>query len=716
LRQERSRLENKLAAAQAEAAQPTDKNPYEEEGDADVAGLGRQLAQVRLAIAAHQKAVSQRTEAPPAQSPEASAEAARKASLDSEWRRLVRSVVDAQSAPPPDNDTRPVRTVHVLEQPRLPSRPIKPNRPLTSVVGLLLGVAAGAVWAFSRVNLADAARKRHIALRERAAAGTTAPLQVPIAPKPEGAHPPAESTQEASDPREAIGFAATLAVPAMNEAAPGSTDAGTAPTQLAVAEPDRRALGHAQGTPEDHGPEEPGEPKKSISPAPEQRPRPGLRDMGTQRGMIDAAFVKAQTGATPESLAQRIETRPIVDVSRDRRSEPPPPADRPSTPPRSVTPPGPPSAPITQRLGSPSDPAERPSPTPSMRPSDPDKPDTSYSFVDRGWRATSKRVSSRPPSRPADRGDSAAPNAPAARSVAQRQTELRDPPIGSVHPSAATGPDDQPPHRTPPATPHAHTEAHSASNYPGATKPGWARPSPPAIAAVSEVWTKVAGPSEPVSDDVVEPRSVPPTWNKPEEAGALAPEGQLSGLCDKLIELSASSCFVVGIVGERAELQVKSQVAAALAAMLAEGTSRVLLMEANFDFPAVHRQMSVAMPNFSGFSQQMHVRTRKGDRRPWIVMRCSASLDVLAEGIVRSPGVLYSQQFAEAVSELRRYYRVIVCDGPLLGGADAKPLDAVTDGLIVVAPSQRALMNSLDRAARWFGKKQLLAAVPAVAR
>src|SRR5262249_49470979 len=142
----------------------------------------------------------------------------------------------------------------------------------------------------------------------------------------------------------------------------------------------------------------------------------------------------------------------------------------------------------------------------------------------------------------------------------------------------------------------------------------------------------------------------------------------------------------------------------------------VLLMEANFDWPAVHRQMGVSMPSFSGFSQQMHARTRKGQKRPWIVVRCTPSLDVLAEGIVRSPGVLYSQQFSEAVSELRQYYRVIVCDGPVVGAADARPLDAVTDGLIVVARSQRALMNSLDGATKWFGKKQLVAALPAVTR
>jgi Mrp family chromosome partitioning ATPase len=230
------------------------------------------------------------------------------------------------------------------------------------------------------------------------------------------------------------------------------------------------------------------------------------------------------------------------------------------------------------------------------------------------------------------------------------------------------------------------------------------------------VWAKVSQPSEPIREDLVEPRSVPPNWSGVSARTQEPPDEQLSGLSDKLTELSTTKCFVVGVVSERAELEAKSSVAASLAVLVAEGASRVLLMEGNFDWPAVHRQMAVSMPNFSGFSQQMHARTRKGEKRPWIVVRCSPNLDVLAEGIVRSPGVLYSQQFAEALSELRHYYRVIVCDGPVVGGADARPLDAVTDGLIVVAPSQRALMNSLDNATKWFGKKQLLAAVPAVAR
>lgn len=715
LRQERTRLEEKLAAAQAEASQSPFKNPYGDEPDSDVAALGRQLAQVRLAIAAHQKAIAERNQSPRAdQSPEAAGETAKKASLDSEWRSLVRAVVEAQGAPVPEAQSRPTRTVRVVEPPKLPSRPVKPNRPLVSGVGVLLGMGAGLVWAFARVNLVDRGRRRSPSARDRVATAPaaredgSAEASVPALPEHASLEP------AFAEPAGALAVAPTVALPAATDAALLPTEAmPVASPPMAVAAANRAALGPNENVAATDAAKVEPEPRanevRSLSPPGQPHARPGLRGAGTQRGMIDPQFVKAQTGETPQSLAERVQAKPIVEVSGERRSDPAAERrDRPSSPPRSVTPPGPPSAPITQRLGTPNDVPEaqhRPSQSPSA-----DKPDTSYSFVDRGWRATSKRASSRPPSRPAERPEPAEAQRGHQPSAAPPREEPPEPPRGALR--SPVPPEPQQRNTTPPGTPRAYAESRAHSNRPPATKPGWAKPSPPGFAAVGEVWTKVAGPSEPPADEVVEPRSVPPTWN----AGARdePPSDELSALSEKIAELAqGGGCVVVGVIAERAELEAKSEVAARLASMVAEGTSRVLLMEGNFDWPAVHRQMSVSMPNFSGFSQQMHARTRKAERRPWIVLRCRPNLDVLAEGIVRSPGVLYSQQFAEAVSELRRYYRVIICDGPVAGGPDSKPLDAVTDGLVVVAPSQRALMSSLDRAAKWFGKKQLLAAVSA---
>src|SRR6185436_1235586 len=108
-----------------------------------------------------------------------------------------------------------------------------------------------------------------------------------------------------------IGFAATVAIPAVSAATLiGPPPAQEEPAPLSVAEPNKRSLSPTHGTasasPAAEGPK-PEEPKRSSSPLPEHRGRPGLRDLGTQRGMIDAAFVKSQTGATPQSLVQRVE-------------------------------------------------------------------------------------------------------------------------------------------------------------------------------------------------------------------------------------------------------------------------------------------------------------------------------------------------------------------------------------------------------------------------
>jgi hypothetical protein len=108
----------------------------------------------------------------------------------------------------------------------------------------------------------------------------------------------------------------------------------------------------------------------------------------------------------------------------------------------------------------------------------------------------------------------------------------------------------------------------------------------------------------------------------------------------------------------------------------------------------------------------MRARLKSSHRQPWVVVRCSPTLDVLGESVMRSPGLLFSQGFAEAVTELRQCYDVIVADGPVIGvGADHKPLDATTDGLVFVIRAGAPLGEALDRATRYFKRKEFIAAV-----
>jgi Mrp family chromosome partitioning ATPase len=113
-----------------------------------------------------------------------------------------------------------------------------------------------------------------------------------------------------------------------------------------------------------------------------------------------------------------------------------------------------------------------------------------------------------------------------------------------------------------------------------------------------------------------------------------------------------------------------------------------------------------------GFSQQVHARIRSGQHEPWTVIRCTPNLHVLAEGVMRSPGINLSREFSEAVKELRQSYDFIVADGPPAGaGADCKPLNAFADGLVVAVRRGEKLSDAIEQAAQWFSRKELMAAI-----
>jgi Mrp family chromosome partitioning ATPase len=185
---------------------------------------------------------------------------------------------------------------------------------------------------------------------------------------------------------------------------------------------------------------------------------------------------------------------------------------------------------------------------------------------------------------------------------------------------------------------------------------------------------------------------------------------ELASLRDQLYRLAGRECFVVGVSSGPEMAAYKSGVAGRLAWMLAQpGHARILLMEGDFDHPVVHRLMRIDMPIAAGFSEQMRRRMNGSPPGPWTIVRCAPNLYVLAEGLVRSPGLLPTVHFADSVNELRRAYDLIVIDGPAGGmSVDTRALDSVADGIVLAGEA-----DLLDRAATWFGKKQLMAVVSA---
>jgi Mrp family chromosome partitioning ATPase len=173
------------------------------------------------------------------------------------------------------------------------------------------------------------------------------------------------------------------------------------------------------------------------------------------------------------------------------------------------------------------------------------------------------------------------------------------------------------------------------------------------------------------------------------------------------MERSLGRCFVVVITSAGGAQQVKSEAVAQLAMALAEtGHPRILLMEGEFDRPAVHQVMGVEMPRSAGFSQQMHSRIHGQGGGNWVVVECLPTLHVLAEGRMRSPGLLHSFQFEGAVNDLRQRYEIIVIDGPPLSvNTDMRALEAVVDGIIVVMRPGDREPTPVERAL--FGRKLL---------
>ena len=186
-------------------------------------------------------------------------------------------------------------------------------------------------------------------------------------------------------------------------------------------------------------------------------------------------------------------------------------------------------------------------------------------------------------------------------------------------------------------------------------------------------------------------------------------------LCNQLYVAAAQQCFVVGISSEPQERTLKSRMAAQLAWLLARSEhARILLLELDFEFPSVDRVMNVDMPPRAGFSQQVHARSGDGAHPPWAVVRCTPHLSVLAEGRMRTPGVLHARQLAGAVDALRRHFDVIVAHGPTCDvEADKRALSEVVDGVVYVASAGDSDARAVARASARFDRRQLLAVVAA---
>jgi Mrp family chromosome partitioning ATPase len=184
-------------------------------------------------------------------------------------------------------------------------------------------------------------------------------------------------------------------------------------------------------------------------------------------------------------------------------------------------------------------------------------------------------------------------------------------------------------------------------------------------------------------------------------------------LCNQIYMLAAQGSFLVGVSSWPQDREHKSLVAAQLAgALSAERNARILLVEADFETPAVDRVAQVVMPPLCGFTQQMYLRSEAEQSAPWNVVRYSSSLSVLAEGRLRTPGLLKPELLIATLSELRKSYDIIVADAPVARrSADVRLIERFADGILFAVSDPAIVAETIPSLSKWFGNKELVSIV-----
>jgi len=147
----------------------------------------------------------------------------------------------------------------------------------------------------------------------------------------------------------------------------------------------------------------------------------------------------------------------------------------------------------------------------------------------------------------------------------------------------------------------------------------------------------------------------------------------------------------------------KAQLACGLSFALAQAGASVLLLDADFDNPQVHQVLAFQTPSGAGFSQQIMARLHSKQTKPWLLVRCFPNLVVLAEGRLRSPGLVASSGFVRAVEELGQSYHMVVIHAPALDRVvELRAIDSLTQAAVITRPREPAMIHFGESPLRGF--------------
>ena len=761
LRAERDQLQAKLvrlpeAGSDNPFGEPTQASP-------EAMRMRRRISEIDTTLKARQKA-EKKADTGPKIAPE----------VDREWKRLVQAVAQ----PVVTTTTAPTPSLTVtLQEARLPSAPIDPNRRAITLFGAVAALLTGLGVALTQ------------ALVGRGRPATTTAPQWGSEPPRYGSEPPRPGSEP---PR----YGSEPPRPGSEPPRPGSEPPrygsepprpGSDPPRYG-SEPPRPGSDPPGGSVTDRAGSEP--PRVGSDP-----PRPGSdTPLPANHPALAATQAVPQAVTTAQPIVQISGTQPVGGDGRRSSSNPPRPgSDPPRRSPASSNPPAPPAVPSSdaphaappQTVTRPSVKSPLPPRTavglappspPPVPPAAPEAPQQQAS-APAGLKASKGTLVGMPLLEQAalQAAVMATPTVdatPAARDRDAPRSTLRPPPTPPkgpptepavaaevIVPKRSDAPTTQRPSSNPPGTspsdepppispgrPARRSSARRTTQVLGSPIPPVTRSSRPPVAhrqspppGVPTTYSYSDRPEEAVrrthmdtppyyqmprgerSDSVTPPQgyvqTAPPGANQPSRV-RITKQPVRTGwiadpsldfrarrpLSDQLFPLAVERCFVVGVSAVEEARKHKSRVAAELALALAEPRQqRVLLLEADFQWPEVHRTLRIDMPMSLGFSQQLSTRT-EGRAEGWTVIECSPTLHVLAEGIMRSPGLILSVRFEESILSLRSYYDLIVIDGPSASAeVDSRALAGVIDGAIVVSPAAGA--PSLARACSLFADK-----------
>lgn len=169
---------------------------------------------------------------------------------------------------------------------------------------------------------------------------------------------------------------------------------------------------------------------------------------------------------------------------------------------------------------------------------------------------------------------------------------------------------------------------------------------------------------------------------------------KLVPVCDELGEACVEETEVALLISTRHSRDAMALSALAIARRLGQALpGEVVLVETDFENPILASTLGVTVPHGAGFSEQLHQRAWGQGTGPVRLMGTGMHFDALLEGRFRTPGLVWSDEFARIIGILRQAYRLVVLVAPArLTAVDHHALDDVTDSVysIVRADDPRA--------------------------